>query len=145
MPKKTNPLNHGDRDARIRRAWERLGTENPRCLICSQKNPLRLELHHPTQHQFDDETAVLCSNHHDDASDWQKDHPQKIEGFSGIIEIVAHWLFGLGDLLNIAASEPPCAELKDLLTYIAGKLHSLGHLLIDLAQSAVTDEIRGAA
>ena len=145
MSKNRRPPDYGDRESRLRKAYERLGTNTPRCLICSQTNPLRLELHHPAQQEYDDETIILCSSDHDDASDWQKDHPHKIEGCSSVIEIVAHWLFGLGDLLNIAASESQGAELKEYLSYIAAKLHVLGRILIDLAKAATSAKMEGAA
>jgi len=136
MSKNRRPPDHGDRESRRRRAFERLGTDEPGCLICGYTNPFCLELHHPAQKEFDDETAILCSNNHDDASDRQKDHPDKIEGCVSVLEPLAHWLFGLSDLLMIAAGEPQGAELKELLTYVAAKLHALAHVLMDLAQAA---------
>jgi hypothetical protein len=145
MSKNRRLPDYGDRESRLRKAYERLGTNTPRCLICGQTNPLRLELHHPAQQEYDDETIILCSSEHDDASDWQKDHPRKIEDPPSVLEIVAHWLFGLGDLLNIAASEPQGAELKELLSYIAAKLHALGHILIDLAKAAASAKLEGEA
>jgi len=135
MSKNRRPPDYGDRESRFRKAYERLGTNTPRCLICGQTNPLRLELHHPAGKDFDDETVIICSNHHDDASDWQHDHPPKVEGCNSIIEVLAHWVFGLGDLLKIAAEEPSASELKELLTYVASKLHMLGHILIEIARN----------
>lgn len=132
---KKRPPDFGDRAQRLRKAYERLGTDTPQCLICGETNPLRLELHHPAQHKFDDCTVIVCSNHHDDASDWQKDHPAKIEGCTGVLEQIGHWLLGLGDLIHIAAQEPGLGPLKDLLIYVAHKLRAFGRHLIETAGS----------
>ncbi len=145
MSKNKRPPDYGDREARLRKAYERLGTDTPHCLICRQTNPFRLELHHPAQRQYDDETIILCSGHHDEASDWQKDHPLKIDGSHNTIEIQTHWLFGLGDLLKIAASEPQGAELRELLVYAAAELHAVGHIFIHLAKSTKSGETEGVA
>jgi hypothetical protein len=143
MTKKCMP-DHGDKESRIRKAYERLGTTTPSCLICGETNPLRLELHHPAQRQYDDRTIILCSNHHDEASDWQRDHPFKIEGCTSLIEVAAHWLFGLGDLAKIAADESWAAQVKPLLSYIAMLLHEIGHLLINLARTKAASAAPGA-
>jgi hypothetical protein len=132
---KKRPPDFGDRESRQRKAYERLGTTTPRCLICDRTNPLCLELHHPAQRQFDKETIILCITHHADASDWQRDHPSRIEGISELIEAVAHWLLGLGDLLHIASQEPEAGSLKELLAYVAAKLHQLARILMSFAQS----------
>jgi hypothetical protein len=135
-------FNYGDREQRLRKAYERLGTDNPKCLICCGTNPLCLELHHPAQHAFAPETIILCSNHHDDASDWQKDHPEKIADCNSILETIGHWLLGLGDLCHIAAHEPSIGSLKEFLHYLASTLRAFGHHLIKLPGSmAATAEI----
>lgn len=128
----------GDRDQRIRKACERLGSDNPKCAVCGEANPLCLELHHIAQHKFSAETIILCSNHHDNASDWQKEHPVKIEGCTSILEVSGHWLLGLGDLLRIAADEPFAEQLRELLLYVASKLRTFGIALIDMARLAPT-------
>ena len=96
----------GDREQRLRKAYERLGTDNPRCLFCPETNPLCLELHHPAQNSFAHETIIVCSNHHDDLSDWQKEHPQKVDNCTSQLEPIGHWLLGFGDLLFVGASIP---------------------------------------
>ena len=144
MSKNRRPPDHGDRESRRRRALERLGTDDPSCLICHKTNPIYLELDHVAGRAYDDETTILCSNHHDDKSDRQKEHPEKIEGCTSVLEPVAHWLFNLGDLLLIAAEEPYGAELKELLSYVGRKLHELAHILIGLARNA-TPSVNGGA
>ena len=130
----------GDREQRLRKAYERLGTNNPKCLICGEAKPLCLELHHPAQHKYAAETIILCSNHHDIASDWQKDHPGKIDGSTNIMETVAHWLLGLGDLCHIAACEPSIESLKDFLLNLAEMLRAFGRQLIEMAHSQAVAE-----
>jgi len=135
---KKRPPDFGDRESRLRRAYERLGTDKPRCIICGETNPLRLRLHHPAQHAFDDETVIICSSHHDDASDWQSDHPAKIEGCTSVFEPIGHWLLGLGDLLHIAAHEPDIGTLKEFLIYVAQKLREFGRVMIELARATTS-------
>ena len=142
MSKNRRPPDHGDRELRQRRAFERLGGDDRSCLICQKTNPICLELDHVAGRAYDDETVVLCSNHHDDKSDRQKDHPEKIEGCTSVLEVVAHWLFNLGDLLLIAAEEPYGAELKELLSYVGRKLHELAQILMGLARDA-TPSVNG--
>ena len=144
MSKNRRPPDHGDRESRRRRAQERLGGDDRFCLICHKTNPICLELDHVAGRAYDEETIALCSNHHDDKSDRQKDHPEKIEGCTSVLEVVAHWLFNLGDLLLIAAEEPYGAELKELLSYVGRKLHVLAHILMDLARNA-TPSVNGGA
>ena len=136
MSKNRRPPDHGDRESRRQKAIERLGGYDRSCLICRKTNPIYLELDHVAGRAYDDETQALCSNHHGDKSDRQKDHPGKIENCTNTLEVIAHWLFNLGDLLLIASEEPYGAELKDLLSYVAAKLHELGRILIDLACNA---------
>jgi hypothetical protein len=127
----------GDREERMHKAYDRLGTRTPKCIICGETNPLRLRLHHTAQHGFDaEETVIICSSHHDDASDWQSEHPGKIEGCNSIFEPIGHCLLGIGDLAQIAAHEPDIGALKDFLLYVAEKLRALGRQLIELARSA---------
>ncbi len=135
MGKKRSP-DYGDKESRIRKALERLGTDTPECLICGLPHPLQLELHHPAQQKFDDETVILCSNDHKEASDWQKDHPQKIEEAVVKLETIGHWLLGLSDLLKVAADQSFAGQLRELLLYIADKLHGFGLALIEMAQLA---------
>jgi hypothetical protein len=134
---KKRPSDFGDREERMHKAYERLGTRTPRCIICGETNPLCLRLHHPAQHEFDaDETVIICSSDHDDASDFQKDHPGRIGGCISILEPIGHCLLGIGDLAHIAAHQPDIGPLKEFLLYVAEKLRALGRQLIELARSA---------
>jgi hypothetical protein len=134
---KKRPPDIGDREERVHKAYERLGTRTPSCIICGETSPLRLRLHHPAQHGFDaDETVIICSSDHDDASDWQRDHPGKIEGCRSALEPIGHMLLGIGDLAYIAAHQRDIGTLKEFLLYIAETLRTLGRQLIELARSA---------
>ena len=89
-----------NRDARRRRALERLGTKNPKCLFCDEDDPLCLELHHPAGRAYDGTTVIVCRNHHRKLSDRQKDQPDKIQDPPDRLEVIAHFLLGLADLFE---------------------------------------------
>jgi len=127
----------GDRETRLRTARERFGCALLRCALCPEAHPLRLEQHHPAQRMFDQETIPLCASHHRDASDWQRDHPNKIEGCTSNLEPMGHWLYGLGDLLRIASEEDGAVILREFLGATATRLHDIGHALIEVARSTV--------
>jgi hypothetical protein len=63
------------RDARRERAYERLGTRNPRCGCCGKNDWRVLELHHPSRRAHDAAfVIIMCANCHKQLSDEQKDH-----------------------------------------------------------------------
>ena len=62
------------RERRKQRALERLGSNNPRCVVCGFDDPLALELHHIAGRSFDEEAVPVCRNCHRRLSDHQKDH-----------------------------------------------------------------------
>lgn len=88
------------REARRERAYERLGTRNPRCIYCGEKDPLVLERHHVAGQAFDQATVIVCRNHHRKLSDRQKDHPDKSADIPEVSEVIAHFLLGLADLFE---------------------------------------------
>ena len=126
--------NHGDRESRLRRASERLGTENPNCILCDVHCPILLELHHVAQLAFHSEMVPLCLNHHRLLSDMQKDHPPKIPDCINQLEIFGHFLLGLGDMLEVAADELRDPGLATFLTYLRIKHREHGLLLIEIAR-----------
>ena len=133
MPKKRE-FNHGDRDSRERRHFERLGTDKPFCLLCDCPWACAIELHHIAQRQYYAEEIPLCAKHHKVASDRQYDHPGKIDGCINPAETVGHILLGLNDLVEIAADELPDPRLGTLLGYLRLKLKENGLFLIELAR-----------
>ena len=104
MPKKRT-FNHGDPESRRRKAHERLGTDNPQCAFCNERDPVALQVHHVGQEQYDASTVIVCLNHHARLSDSQKDHPPKIGDAHDPREDFAHILLGLADLLKLAVEQ----------------------------------------
>jgi hypothetical protein len=95
-----------DIEARLRKALERLGTDDPKCAHCPETNPLLLERHHVAGRQFGDATVVECVKCHILLSDMQKDHPQRIgDNPPGTWECIGHLLLNLADLLRLAAAK----------------------------------------
>lgn len=131
---KKKEFNRGDREARRRRAQERLGTERPSCLLCDQIDPFVIELHHVAGRKYHGEMIPLCLNHHAKASELAKDHPPKIGGDSHPLEIVGHFILGLGDLAQIAAEELRDPMLANFLMYIRLKLKEFGLFFIECAR-----------
>jgi hypothetical protein len=89
------------REARRQRAIERLGIANPKCLYCNVTDPLLLERHHLAGQGYDNDTVIVCRNHHRKLSDLQKDHPKKIAEPPDTLEIIAHFLLGLADFFEL--------------------------------------------
>lgn len=139
MPK-NNSGNYGDKESRSRRALERFGTENPKCLLTGEDNPVALHLHHVAGHRYDDVVAPVSLTVHAKVSDLQKDHPGKIEGCKNPLEDIGHLLLGLGDMLEVAIDDLRDPLLADFLTWLRLKLKEIGLLLIEFARQAPTME-----
>jgi len=88
------------REGRRQRAIERLGSKNPKCIYCDESDPIVLEKHHVAGQAYDNGTVVVCRNHHRKLSDWQKEHPDKIQDPPDKLEMIAHFLLGLADLFE---------------------------------------------
>lgn len=140
MPKAKRIFNHGDRETRRRNALERLGIDDPECLICSERDPIALELHHIAKREFSDEIVPLCSTCHDKVSDLGKDRPSKIEGNLNPLEPIAHSIFGLSEPLTVAAEGSSDTDFAGLLNYVARKLREIGRTLIEQARAASASE-----
>ncbi len=109
-PKKETEIR---REARRQRAIERLGTKNPTCAFCAESDPIVLERHHLAGRAYDEDTIIVCRNHHRKLSDRQNDHPEKIAEPADALEVIAHFLLGLADLFEF---------LIDKLREFAGQL-----------------------
>ncbi len=108
-----------EREKRRQRAYERLGSDNPRCLHCGESDWRCLERHHIAGRAYDDETVVMCRNCHRKLSDSQKDHPPKVsEGEPSLLECVGHYLLGLADLFEMLVAR--FRELGRMLIGAAG-------------------------
>lgn len=126
-------FNHGDPEARARKAVERVGEVNPTCLICGEPDAIRLERHHIAGRKYADETVVLCRNHHAKVTDLQKDHPQTFGNDIGLLEVSGRFCLGVSDFLILAVEDHLAPSLADLLTYVAETLKRIGLQLIVLA------------
>ena len=137
---KNKSRNYGDKESRRRRALERFGTDNPKCLLTGEDNPVALHLHHVAGHRYDDVVVPVSLTVHAKASDLQKDHPDKIEGCKNPLEDIGHLLLGLGDMLEVVIDDLRDPLLADFLTWLRLKLNEIGVLLIEFARRAPTME-----
>lgn len=139
MPKNASG-NYGDKESRRRRALERFGSDNPKCLLTGEDNPVALQLHHVAGHRFDDVVVPVSLTVHAKLSDLQKDHPAKIEGGKNPLEGIGHLLLGLGDLLEVVVDDLHDPVLADFLAWLRLKLKEIGLFLIEYARQAPTME-----
>jgi hypothetical protein len=120
MSKITNPPNHGDYEARYRKALERLGTNTPKCAHCGVTNPFCLQLHHIAGQANDSCTIILCHNHHAMITNAQKDHPLPVDDLSHPANRLGNIVLGIAELLLIAVE----------------MLREAGRYLIEIARAA---------
>jgi hypothetical protein len=90
-----------NRERRKQRALERLGSNHPRCVLCSCDDPLALELHHVAGQAFGDGTVPVCRNCHRRLSDYQKDHSPEQGKRVGELEPIRPFMEGLADLFEM--------------------------------------------
>jgi len=89
-----------DFEDRRQQQLRRLGTQNPRCVICGEADPAVLELHHIAGRKFHDDQAIVCANCHRKLSDRQSDHvPPGCAEPEGLLVKIGHYLLGLADFL----------------------------------------------
>jgi hypothetical protein len=109
-----------DKEVRRQKRLETLGSNNPACAICGERDWRILELHHLAGRAYDDFLAPVCRNCHRKLSDDQKDHPAQIGHPSTKHESIGHLLLGLADFLAL----------------LVEKLRDSGRELIQLAREA---------
>lgn len=97
------PTSNLDADARMERAFRRLGTRNPICVTCGESDPRCLELHHVAGEKHHGDTAPVCRNCHRKLSDQQLDHPAVAIGQDKSLATMGHYLIGLADLFRMIA------------------------------------------
>ena len=118
-----------ERERRKQARLELLRSNNPSCIICREKHPRVLHLHHPGGRKYTDETVILCSNHHGKAEELQIDHPPGTTGPPSELECQGRLLLGIGDLLSLIKPSPP--ELIDLIRQSGLQLIEGGQLSLD--------------
>ena len=90
-----------EQERRKQKALERLGSNNPVCVVCGEADWRCLELHHIAGKSFDDALATSCRNCHRKLSDMQKDHPQPASTPPEQLDRIGHFLLGLADLFAL--------------------------------------------
>ena len=105
------------REARKQRRLETLGTNDPRCGTCDERDDRVLEAHHVAGRKNDPTTVIVCRNRHRKVSDDQEDHPAFEKAADPMLQAICHFLLGLADLLRLAIE----------------KLSEFGHALIERA------------
>lgn len=80
---------------------EKLGSNNPVCGTCDERDWRCLELHHVADYGRDDLTVIICRNCHRKLSDDQKDHPAFNAAADPALDRIGHFLLGLADLLKL--------------------------------------------
>ena len=89
-------------ERRKRRAIERVRTNNPKCTVCGEDHVHCLERHHVAGKDYGGTTVIVCRNCHRELTDKQKDHVGGTqESAAAFPDQVAHFLFGLADLLEL--------------------------------------------
>jgi hypothetical protein len=89
------------KEARKQKRLEKLGGNNPVCIICGENNPHCLELHHIAGQVYGDELCTICRNCHRKLSDDQKDHPKTMGKTPTTYENIGHMLLGLADFFAL--------------------------------------------
>lgn len=80
---------------------ERLGSNNPSCLICGEDDPACLELHHLAGRIYGDDKIIVCTNCHKKLTERQKDHPPVQSETPNSLECRGHLLLGTSDVLEL--------------------------------------------
>ena len=93
------------RERRRERQYERLGTRTPRCPCCGETHPACFEGHHIAGRQYDPTTILVCASDHRKLTDMQKDHPMFDPDADPFLQSLAHFLWGLADMLVLAAEK----------------------------------------
>jgi hypothetical protein len=101
-------MNDGEyeRERRRQQRLERLGSNDPRCIVCGQSDPRCLELHHLAGKAFGDDQVILCRNDHRKLSDMQREHPPIFPGKPTKNECEGRKLLGIADLVELLNVAP---------------------------------------
>lgn len=91
---------NSDKDDRLEQHYRRVGTHEPRCLICGETDPRCLEKHHIAGRRHHEDTALVCRNCHRKLSDGQLDHtPRGQQVPEGQLTTIGLFVLGLCEFL----------------------------------------------
>ena len=105
------------KERRKQRRLEKLGTNNPVCGTCGERDWRCFEDHHVADYKRDNLTVPICRNCHRKVSDDQNDHPVFNPTADPVLDRIGHFLIGLADLLKL----------------IIERLYIFAHMLIEQA------------
>jgi hypothetical protein len=112
---------HLEKEDRLEQHYRRLGTHEPRCVICGETCPPCLERHHIAGGRYHSDTVIVCRNCHRKLSDDQLDHlTTGGEAPERKLTVIGLFLLGL------------CA----LLALIVQRLREFGYWLINQSPQA---------
>jgi hypothetical protein len=92
---------HLDYNDRLEQQYRRLGTRNPMCRCCGEKDPFCLELHHIAGEKHHDDVCIVCRNCHRKLTNQQLGHTggKNDTGGDSMLVTIGRYLLGLCDLL----------------------------------------------
>jgi hypothetical protein len=90
-------------ERRRQRALQRLGTDQPHCVVCGEADWRCLELHHLGGRAYDAGTVILCRNCHRKQSDPTANTDAPAE--PPLLERIGQFLLGLAALLLMLAAK----------------------------------------
>ena len=94
-----------DYERRKYRRLQQLGTIEPICSACGERDWRCMEGHHLADHGRDDMTGIVCRNCHRKLSDDQLDHPRFDPAADPMLDAIGHFLLGLADLLRLVVEK----------------------------------------
>lgn len=89
------------RERRKQTRLGKLGTDNPVCTVCGERDWRVFDQHHTAGRNFDATEQIVCKNDHARLSDNQYDHPAQLSDPPNLLERVGHFLLGLADWLAL--------------------------------------------
>jgi hypothetical protein len=98
------------RERRRQARLERLCSNNPICLLCSENDPGCLEAHHVAGREFSDICVCVCFNHHQKLSDRQAEHPPILPGDPTLCECRGRLLLGITDIMELSGAPSQLIE-----------------------------------
>jgi hypothetical protein len=102
----------GNFERRKRRAFQRLGSDHPQCVLCPVTDWQILELHHVAGRAFAEDCVILCRNCHGKLSYPDENEPQPLD--APLLERIGNKLIGWGELL-VQLGQQLIASGKQLL------------------------------